>query len=82
VANHRDLDYWQLVRAIEELLKENKYTKKDYEELWLSLAGKDKVVGLERWERMVGRGSGSGKGEWGYVAPSKEPREVEVGRYS
>lgn len=58
IANHRDLDYWQFVRAIEELLgKKNQYTKKDYEELWLGLAGKDKYIDLERFERTIGRSS-------------------------
>lgn len=78
VANHTALGYWQLVRAIEELLgKSGRYTKKDYEELWLALAGKDKSIDFERFERMLGNG-----GQWAYVPPPKGPKDIPVAKYN
>lgn len=50
ICNHRDLDYSQFVKAIEQLIgKQNNYSKKDYERLWEFLAGKDKVIAWSRF---------------------------------
>ncbi len=57
MANYRNLDYFQFTKSIEILLgAANHYNKKDYEELWFALCGKDKVLTLERFTQLIGTG--------------------------
>ena len=70
MCNHRELDYWQFVWGIEQLLgKENRYSKKDYEKLWDFLVGKDQKITWDRFARTIGKGI---RDEWWYQPPNKD----------
>lgn len=71
MCSHRDLDYRQFCWAIEQLLgKDNRYSKKEYEQLWHFLVGSDKTIAWTRFERTFGKGI---RDEWRYQPPQKHP---------